>query len=253
MKIHKHLSLVVIPAHIFLIALIWYVQLPLFVIPAIFLTWVIIGGFGLDIGIHRIISHRQFSVNIITERILSYLGLLGLNGSPIFWRALHVGYHHPRSDTPRDFHSPVNGGFLNAYVLYINKLDTLKFLGCKELLNDKFQMFLQNHDASIVWVTLLLVLLVSPLACTILLAAMVMSFHQTAIVNALCHFEQFGYATYDTKDRSRNIKWLSYLTFGLALHNNHHKYPAAPNYAMNPGEYDIGYNLAKLARFRETE
>lgn len=251
MKIHRHLSLAVIPAHILFVILFFYINLTWYILPIAFLLWIVIGGIGLDIGLHRIISHRQFTVSPLIEKIVSFLGTLSLNGSPISWRALHIGYHHPYSDTSRDFHSPVNGGFLNAYVLYINKLEKMALLGCRDLLNDKFQVFLHKNYIVITWATLISSFMVSPVLCFSLMLAMIMSYHQTAIVNVLCHDERFGYALHLTKDKSRNIRWLSYFTFGLSLHNTHHRYPIAANYAILSNEYDVGYKLAKLLGFKE--
>ena len=156
MKIHKHLSLVVIPAHLLLVLLFFFVGLSWYILPIAFFLWIVIGGVGLDIGLHRIISHRQFIVSPIIEKVISFLGTLSLNGSPISWRALHIGYHHPYADTARDFHSPVNGGYLNAYILYINKLDKMALLGCRDLLNNKFQIFLHKNYIIITWIAVLL-------------------------------------------------------------------------------------------------
>jgi len=253
MKLHKHILLGLIPAHILFAILAYSLPINFATIIVAILLWIVIGGIGLDIGLHRILSHKQFIVSKPLERLISFLGVLSLNGSPISWRALHVGYHHPYSDTPKDFHSPVNGGFFNAYVLYINQLDKMVLRGCKELLNDKYQVFFHEYYFTIIWLIVALAGLISLPLCLALLTAMIISFHQTAIVNAMCHYEQFGYATFETKDRSRNIKWLGYITFGLALHNNHHMYPAAANYAMSPGEYDVGYRLAKFIGLTENK
>jgi stearoyl-CoA desaturase (delta-9 desaturase) len=61
-----------------------------------------------------------------------------------------------------------------------------------------------------------------------------------------------GYANYPMDNNSKNVRWLSWFTWGLALHNNHHKYPARANFAVERGEVDIGYWLIKLLGFKDT-
>ena len=80
---------------------------------------------------------------------------------------------------------------------------------------------------------------------------MIMSYHQTAMVNTFCHIKSCGYRNYETGDNSRNIGWMSFLTFGLSLHNNHHMFPAKANFAVKSGEIDIGYKLSKLFNIKE--
>lgn len=81
-----------------------------------------------------------------------------------------------------------------------------------------------------------------------LISAMILCYHQTAMVNILCHSmsDNIGYRNFNTKDNSKNIKWLSYLTFGQALHNNHHHAPGNYNYAARNNEFDVGLLLARI-------
>ena len=73
-----------------------------------------------------------------------------------------------------------------------------------------------------------------------------LSFNQGPLTNYFCHTDKYGYTNYKTDDNSRNIKFLSYLTFGLALHNNHHKFPGNSNFAVQEHEIDLGYKLSNL-------
>ena len=66
----------------------------------------------------------------------------------------------------------------------------------------------------------------------------VLSFHQEAIVNSVCHLGKFGYRTFDTKDKSMNIPLLALLTWGQALHNNHHYDYDSYNFAKKKNEFD---------------
>lgn len=168
-----------------------------------------------------------------------------MQGSPMFWRALHVGYHHAYTDTKRDFHSPANGGYFNAYIGYINKLDKLRFIACRDIIEDPFYIATQKYCNLIFWAVILGATLISGTLAVALLTAMVMCFHQTALVNSVCH-SNAGYQNFDTSDRSKNVPWLSYLTFGLALHNNHHKFPGVADFGIKDHEHDTGYLLSKI-------
>ena len=49
--------------------------------------------------------------------------------------------------------------------------------------------------------------------------------HVTYSINSLCHF--FGSRRFPTEDESRNLLWLTPLSFGEAWHNNHHAFPTS--------------------------
>ena len=250
-KLHPHLSLLLIPIHIVWIASIFLAEINWQAIVAIILLWIIIGGIGLEIGFHRTLSQKQFTITPFTEKCICLLACYSMNGSPTFWRAMHNGYHHPYSDTKRDFHSPKFNGKFMAYVGYINNLDKLKYLGCKDIIGDPFYKFVNHYYILILWLTLVISGLISIDLLFILVSAMILCYHQTAMVNTLCHGGNLGYRNFETKDESKNIQWLAYFTFGQSLHNNHHAFPAKANYANGNHEIDPGYILSKLIRFKE--
>jgi stearoyl-CoA desaturase (delta-9 desaturase) len=61
--------------------------------------------------------------------------------------------------------------------------------------------------------------------------------HVTYSINSLCHF--FGRKRFDTGDESRNLAWLSLLSFGEAWHNNHHAFPTSAAHGMRWYELDV--------------
>lgn len=250
-NLHPHISLLLIPVHIVWVSSMFFVNINLLTICSIILFWIIIGGIGLEIGFHRTLSHKQFAIHPFIEKFICLLACYSMNGSPTFWRAMHNGYHHPYSDTKRDFHTPKFNGKFMAYVGYINKLDKLKYLGCKDMISDPFYKFINYYYIVILWSTIILVGLISIDLMFILVSAMVLCYHQTAMVNTLCHSSSLGYRNFETKDESRNIQWLAYFTFGQSLHNNHHAFPAKANYASENYEVDPGYTLSKLIGFKE--
>jgi len=60
--------------------------------------------------------------------------------------------------------------------------------------------------------------------------------HVTYSINSLCHF--FGHRRFDTGDESRNLAWLSLLSFGEAWHNNHHAFPTSAAHGMRRWQPD---------------
>jgi stearoyl-CoA desaturase (delta-9 desaturase) len=72
------------------------------------------------------------------------------------------------------------------------------------------------------------------------------SIHQEALINSVCHLRKLGYRANDTPDDSTNIRWLSWLTWGQSLHNNHHADPRCKTFAHNAGDVDPGSALIAI-------
>ena len=49
--------------------------------------------------------------------------------------------------------------------------------------------------------------------------------HVTFSINSICHF--WGRRRFASRDESRNVWWLSWLSFGESWHNNHHAFPTS--------------------------
>ena len=61
--------------------------------------------------------------------------------------------------------------------------------------------------------------------------------HVTYAVNSIGHY--FGRRRFDTPDESRNVAWLSIISFGESWHNNHHAFPRSANHGMRWYEVDL--------------
>ena len=62
----------------------------------------------------------------------------------------------------------------------------------------------------------------------------------TWIVNSVCHWPGAGERPFETRDRSRNVRWLAVLTHGESNHNAHHKYPRSARHGL-AGELDTSW------------
>jgi stearoyl-CoA desaturase (delta-9 desaturase) len=60
--------------------------------------------------------------------------------------------------------------------------------------------------------------------------------HVTYSINSICHV--FGRRRFATADESRNVFWLSLLSFGESWHNNHHAFPTSARHGMRRWEID---------------
>src|SRR4051794_26156787 len=64
------------------------------------------GQFGINLGYHRLLSHRSFRTPRAVERGLALCGTLALQIGPISWVGNHR-YHHKEADRPLDPHTPL--------------------------------------------------------------------------------------------------------------------------------------------------
>jgi stearoyl-CoA desaturase (delta-9 desaturase) len=54
-------------------------------------------------------------------------------------------------------------------------------------------------------------------------------------VNSVAHTAYFGVRPYESRDDSRDVPWLAFLTHGEGYHNAHHRYPRSARHALKGG------------------
>jgi len=211
----------------------------------IFIGWVFIGGFGVAVGYHRYFSHKSFQTYSIIEKILAWLGALSLEGSIIFWVALHRVIHHRLADKEGDLHSPILGKW-SAFFGWQNKITpaSVPMMGARDLLRDPFKVWMHENYNKVVWVTVIVVALMSwQFALGILIPSMIISFHTDNFINVFGHWPKLGYRNYDTNDKSCNNLFFGYLCWGQGWHNNHHAEPATADFGRKWWEYDTAARI----------
>lgn len=208
---------------------------------------------GTTIGYHRLLAHRSFRCYKAVEYFFVGCGYLAFQASPIWWASMHR-IHHKYSDQEKDPHAMLHGWRRAVYGWIFDKhypeyLD--KNLVSPDLVNDPIYRFLDcngdvqkghllNGFLNFLFRFAMLPLFGWKIALGSLLAGLVMQ-QITLWFNVVSHMPQFGYKNYDTTDDSANVPWLTVLTLGEGLHNNHHAVPGSANNSMKKGEIDIGW------------
>ncbi|MGH2863972.1 MAG: fatty acid desaturase [Solirubrobacteraceae bacterium] len=236
---------------------------------AIFLIMYVPTGLGVTVGLHRLLTHRSFKTSPALRGLLAVLGTMAVEGPAISWVADHRK-HHAYSDRFGDPHSPHVGhggglrgalrGLVHAHLgwLFDHTQRGARERFAPDLLADPVVCFIDT--SFLLWSLLgfaipfgLGVLLGGTLATGLEgmlwggVVRMLVLHHVTYSINSLCHF--FGRRRFDTKDHSRNLRWLTPLSLGEAWHNNHHAFPTSAFHGMGWRELDLsGLLIAALER-----
>jgi len=226
-------------------------------------------GAGINLGYHRLLTHRSFRTPRWVEYVLASLAICSLEDTPVHWVAVHR-MHHAHSDDVPDPHSPLVGFLWShlGWLLMVNPgIDTLAFRErfAPDLLRDRFYFNLEKYGYLQVAIALLQVpiffligflagwLAGGPVeglhigASVVVWGAflrIVLVWHITWSVNSLSHL--FGYRSYQTGEGSRNNWLVALLAVGEGWHNNHHADPTAATVQHRWWEIDISYYEIKL-------
>ena len=213
------------------------------------LQW-ITGGLGVTLGFHRLLTHRSFQAPKWLEYLLTFLGSLASQGSPIKWVATHR-VHHAFSDRPQDPHSP-NRGFWRAHMFWLfaygEVLDhPTKFTRyAPELARDPVHQFIHNTHGLHNLILGLLLYAWGGWSFVVwgIFVRTAFVYHGTWLVNSAAHI--WGYQTYQTNEGSRNNWWVAILTYGEGWHNNHHAYPSSAAHGLRWWEFDLTYLIIRF-------
>ncbi len=240
---------------------------------AVMLVGVHVFGQGINLGYHRLLTHRSFSTPQWVERVLVFLGLCCMEDTPIKWVSVHRR-HHQHSDVPDDPHTP-RAGFFWSHVgwLFFHNPDTHGNEAYRryvpDLVQDRFYRWIEGGLRWIwIYVAHAVAFLVAGIAIGVattgslsgglqqglsllvwgVLLRTVAVWHITFSVNSLAHVA--GYRNYATTDDSRNNWIVALLTVGEGWHNNHHQDPTSASNHHRWWELDVSYYEIKfLAAF----
>jgi stearoyl-CoA desaturase (delta-9 desaturase) len=214
---------------------------------AILAVGYVLTGIGITVGYHRLFTHRSFQTSTGVRYAFAVLGQMAVEGPVVAWVADHRK-HHQFSDREGDPHSPHAGfgegavaalrGLWHAHTGWIlaseGRADQERY--AKDLIDERGLRLISRLFLPTVAVSLLL----PALAGWALLGGwygflaglvwgggvrIFLLHHVTWSINSICHF--FGRRHFASRDESRNVWWLSLISFGESWHNNHHAFPTS--------------------------
>jgi stearoyl-CoA desaturase (delta-9 desaturase) len=227
---------------------------------AILAAGYLLTGIGITVGYHRLFTHRSFETYPAVRYALALLGEMGVEGDVVTWVADHRK-HHQFSDREGDPHSPhaefgdgpveALKGLWHAHTGWlftsVGRADRARY--AKDLVQDAGLRTIAKFFLPLVVVSLVIPALIGWMliggwygfvsglvwggAVRILLLH-----HVTWSINSICHF--WGRRRFDSPDESRNVWWLSWLSFGESWHNNHHAFPSSAFHGLRRFEIDPG-------------
>jgi stearoyl-CoA desaturase (delta-9 desaturase) len=217
-------------------------------------------GVGITVGYHRLFTHRAFQTKQWVRWTFAILGSMAVEGPILAWVADHRK-HHQFSDQPGDPHSPhaeygdgvVDSlrGLWHAHTGWlfrtVGRADKERYV--RDLLADRGMRVIAKLFMPILFVSLILPTLAGWLLIGGWYGALAglvwgggirifLLHHVTFSINSICHF--WGRKRFSSSDESRNVWWLSWLSFGESWHNNHHAFPTSAFHGLRRLEVDPG-------------
>jgi stearoyl-CoA desaturase (delta-9 desaturase) len=240
-------------------------------------AYYLFGVLGINVGYHRLLTHRGFSCPRWLEHALSVLGACCWQGTPMTWVAIHR-LHHQHSDEPGDPHSPRASIFWSHMGWFLIHDPTVYNMGlydryARDLFQDRFY---KGFERPRVWRAIHAAQWAAVLCAGALAGALwtgtvwgavqlglswlvwgvfvrtVVHLHATWSVNSVTHL--WGYRNFNTQDDSRNNWLVALVSNGEGWHNNHHADPRCAAHGRRWWELDVSYliiralALAGLAR-----
>lgn len=220
---------------------------------------------GLEVGYHRLFTHRAFEAKPALRVTLAILGSMSFQGPVIWWVATHRR-HHALSDRHGDPHSPLPDapglwprlrGLYRAHTAWTFDAQRTRPPGWSEYAKDLYrdQAIFRVHYHYLWFAALGLVVptivagaITRSAQGTLLgllwggLVRIFLADHAIRALNSVSH--AFGSRSFDTHDHSSNNWWLVIPTFGQGWHHNHHAFPRAASMArawwqLDPGAWVI--------------
>ena len=241
------------------------------------LAYYLLAGLGLNLGYHRVLSHRSLKLPKWLERTLVTIGLPA--GTPVQWAGNHR-YHHAHTDTPLDPHSPVHRGFWYAHVgWYLNSGNVLLCVlyclaGPGRMLIDAWMRPRTNQEfnalapdvAADSWyrrmsspwpyaVAIHLHFLI-PAVITwriwgfggfvVFWLTVVVLYNMGDAIDSVSHM--FGDQLSGQRDSSRNSFLMGILILGDGWHANHHRFPWSAKHGLSEGQFDWTWQVIRVLR-----
>ena len=236
---------------------------------SVFVGNYVFGSLGINLGYHRLLTHRGLIVPKWLEHTLALLGVCCLQDAPARWIAIHR-MHHQHSDEQPDPHTPSVDFFWGhmRWLVYQNRyFGTSDFYDryARDILKDPFYFRLERGFMRW-WIYLAHAALFYLAGLAIgwwmtgnlsggnqfglsllvwgVFVRTVYCWHLTWAVNSLTHL--WGYCNYQVSDHSRNNWIIGFTNNGEGWHNNHHAFPRCAAHGHKWWELDLTYTFIVL-------
>jgi stearoyl-CoA desaturase (Delta-9 desaturase) len=205
--------------------------------------------------LHRGQAHRGIEFHPILSHFMRFWLWLTTGMVTKQWVAIHRK-HHQRSDLPGDPHSP------HVYGIW-----RVLFKGAflyNDASKDKVMVDTYGVGTPDDWMERNVYTKHSRLGITLLLAINLLCFSwvglfiwgiqmiwipfwAAGVINGVGHY--FGYRSWNTKDKSKNIFPFGIIVGGEELHNSHHNDPGSVKFSDKWYEFDIGWMWFNIFKF----
>ena len=224
----------------------------------------VFGTLGVNLGYHRLLTHRGYQCPKWLERSLATLAILSFQDTPARWVAVHRR-HHEHADEEPDPHTPIVT-FLWAHMgwLFVRppEMERREIYPryAKDILRDPYYRSMEKQTVYLgtiiaSWVVFFAAGTAAGLigggtaaeslqfGASVLIWGVfvrtVLVWHLTWSVNSFAHM--FGYRNYETGEESRNNFLVALVTNGEGWHNNHHADPRSARHGHRWYELDVTY------------
>jgi fatty-acid desaturase len=240
--LHWSFVIIITALHLGAIAALFYFRWSALLVFAIF--WIVAQNIGISVAYHRLLTHRGYMVPKWLEYCIAVCGTMALQGSPIYWVAVHR-LHHQYTDKAGDPHSPRDGkwwshmGWILNGSLHNNSAILERY--APDLMKDRFYRWLNTYHWVPITVAGVVLLAFGGVSWVLwgIFLRVTLGLHVTWLVNSATHM--WGSRRFQTRDDSRNNWWVALLTGGEGWHNNHHAHPVSARHGMAWYELDPNY------------
>jgi fatty-acid desaturase len=237
----------------------------------------LLAGLGVNLGYHRVLSHRSLKLPNWLERLLVTIGLPA--GTPVQWTGNHR-YHHMHTDTPLDPHSPLHRGFWYAHVgWYLGTKNVLLCVfyclaGPARMLVDAWMRPRTNQEYNYIardvsadrfyhWISrpwpyavamhlhAIIPAVVTwwfwgPSGLAVFWLTLVALYNMGDAIDSISHM--YGNKLSGQQDASRNSFVMGVLILGEGWHANHHRFPWSAKHGLRQGQFDWTWQVIRGLR-----
>jgi len=236
-----------------------------------------LAGLGVNLGYHRVLSHRSLTLPLWLERTLVTIGLPA--GTPTQWAGNHR-YHHAHTDTTLDPHSPIQQGFWYAHVGWYIRSRSIplcvmySLAGPLRMLIDAWMRPRTNQehnslaedvaaDRWYAWVSrpwpyaaamhlhaaipMMVAWRLCGTAGIVGMWILLVAFYNLAdAIDSVTHL--YGTTLPGQPDGSRNNRLMGILVLGEGWHANHHRFPWSARHGLLRGQWDWTWQVIRVLR-----